>query len=82
MTFLSSLSACGQAELLETEITLTKMVTIFLMGDFFWSYFGTYIYLLLGAYYKYGTYKCYSPIFLDCTVRIFEKFLRKSEQYV
>ena len=45
MTFLSSLSACGQAELLETEITLTKMVTIFLMGDFFWSYFGTYIYL-------------------------------------
>ena len=42
MTFLSSLPACGQAELLETEITLTKMVTIFIMGDFFWS---TYIYL-------------------------------------
>ena len=38
--------------------------------------------ILLGAYYKYGTYKCYSPIFLDCTVLIIEKFLRKSEQYV
>ena len=38
--------------------------------------------ILLGSYYKYGTYKCYSPIFLDSTVRIFEKYLRKSEQYV
>ena len=38
--------------------------------------------LLLGSYYKYGTYKCYRPIFLDRTVRIFEKYLRKSEQYV
>ena len=38
--------------------------------------------VLLGSYYKYGTYKCYRPIFLDRTVRIFEKYLRKSEQYV
>ena len=38
--------------------------------------------ILLGSYYKYGTYKCYRPIFLDRTVRIFEKYLRKSEQYV
>ena len=37
---------------------------------------------ILGSYYKYGNYKCYRPIFLDCTVRIFEKYLRKSEQYV
>ena len=28
--------------------------------------------LLLGSYYKYGTYKCYRPDFLDRTVRIFE----------
>ena len=28
--------------------------------------------LLLGSYYKYGTYKCYRPISLDRTVRTFE----------
>ena len=27
-----------------------------------------YIYILLGSYYKYSTYKCYGPIFLDRTV--------------
>ena len=32
--------------------------------------------------YKYSTYKCYRPIFLDCTVHIIEKYLRKLEQYV
>ena len=29
-------------------------------------------YVLLGSYYKYGTYKCYRPDFWDRTVRIFE----------
>jgi hypothetical protein len=43
---------------------------------------GADLHVLLGSYYKYGTYKCYRPIFLDRTVRIFEKYLRKSEQYV
>ena len=28
--------------------------------------------ILLGSYYKYGTYKCYRPDFWDCTVCIFE----------
>ena len=37
-------------------------------------------YVLLGSYYKYGTYKCYRPIFLDHMVHIFEKNLQKSEQ--
>ena len=30
------------------------------------------MHVLLGSYYKYGTYKCYRPDFLDRTVRIFE----------
>ena len=54
--------------------------------------------ILLGSYYKYGTYKCYRPIFLegsavikinstihifwDWMVLIIVKYLKKSEQYV
>ena len=59
------------------DVNFSKTVAIELKIDWNCNYW-----LLLGSYYKYVTYKCYRPIFLDRTVRIFEKYLRKSEQYV
>ena len=40
------------------------------------------IWLLLGSYYKYWSYKCFNPYFLDQPVRIFVNGGKISNQYV
>jgi hypothetical protein len=38
--------------------------------------------VLLGSYYKYWSYKCFNPYFLDQPVRIFVNLGKFSNQYV
>ena len=68
----------------QVPCTITYLVKkqIHMIASLKRNYDCDYYLLLLGSYYKYGTYKCYRPIFLDHTVRIFEKYQRNSEQYV